>query len=158
MANNGDRAGKFWFSPEIPEEVKNSCRHILIENEFLVPNWCNEVRIYWSPDGYDKDGDTVAYITSNYAYRFAAISICPPFLNEEEEDRKSKIKHELCHIVSTPLASYVKDTANILTDEHEIISQIVNREITERAEAMTEDLVYVLMKMEEFYIKKYSKK
>lgn len=152
--SKGERVGKYWFSPDVPDEVKSSCKELLISNESLIPNWCNEVRIFWNPQGYE---DAAAYIDTSYAYRYAAIFICPPFLNEEPEDRELRIKHELCHIVSSPLVSYVNDIAKILGVE-ESIEQIVKRESSEKVESMTEDLVYILMQMEEKYAKKYHKK
>lgn len=152
----GEKVGKYWFSPDLPDEVKSSCKDILLNNEYLIPNWCNEVRIFWNPNGYD-DGNASAYIDTSYAYRFAAIFICPPFLSEELDDREIRIKHELCHIVSTPVVSYVRDVANIVAPE-EPMNQLVVRESSEKVESMTEDLVYILLRMEEFYAKKYSKK
>jgi hypothetical protein len=154
----GERAGKFWFSPDVPDEVKSSCKDVLLRNEYLIPNWCNEVRIFWNAVADDtNDGTVAAYIDTSYAYRYASIFICPPFLNEELDDREIRIKHELCHIVSTPLVSYVRDVSNILGVE-ETTAQLVARESSEKVESMTEDLVYILMKMEDFYAKKYSKK
>lgn len=144
----GEKIGKFWFSAAMPDEVKDSCKDLLVKNDYLIPSWCNEVRIYWDCAGDDNDGAlAAAYVETNYAYRYAAMYICPPFLSEELEDRDIRIKHELCHIVSSPLVSYVRDTVNILGKD-ENLSQLVSRESSEKVEAMTEDLSYIILEIE----------
>jgi hypothetical protein len=156
----GLRVGKFWFSSLVPKEVLDTCKDTLLKYECLIPNWCNEVRVYWDAEGNspdDGENTATAYISTNYAYRFASLNICPPFLSEEIEDRETRLKHELCHIVSSPLVSYVRDTVAIVTQD-EAMTQLVCRESTEKSESMTEDLAYILTQMEKTFSAKSSKK
>ena len=141
----GKRIGKFWFSPVMPNEARLACEEILVENAALIPNWCNEVRVYWDSDG-DEKGST-AYIETKYAYRYASINICPPFLEEEDEDRETRIRHELCHIVSAPVLEYINRIAEILGKKEEVAA-LIDKESEEKVESMTEDLVYILMQMQ----------
>jgi hypothetical protein len=152
---SGEKCGqKYWFSPNVPDEVKSSCKDLLIANEYLIPTWCNEVRIFWNAEG---EPDAAAYIETSYSYRCASITICPPFLSEEPEDRELRIRHELCHIVSAPLVSYARSLANIFGADDDNIKALVDRESSEKVESMTEDLVFILQQMERTFEKKFNK-
>lgn len=146
----GECVGKFWFSEAMPQEVKDASLPLLVENEHLIPEWCHEVRVYWNPAGEHVGEDlAAAYIETEYAYRYATLTICPAFLSEEDEARTFRIKHELWHIVSSPLVSYLKDITDILSKRDELLSEIVARESTEKVESLTEDLTNILIKIEE---------
>lgn len=158
----GERYGKkYWIHPLVPDEVKVACKDALEQNESLIPSWCNEVRIYWDSEGDQTDhgeGAAAAYMEASYAYRYASITICPPFLSEEPRDRESRIRHELCHIVTYPLILYVKNVAETLTNEEEVTAQLIRKELSEKIESMTEDLVQIISNIENDLSSKSSKK
>lgn len=145
-----NREGKYWFQEDLPKEVYESCINLLRENQDLIPSWCEEVRVCWDSQGeHTINGNSAAaYIESNYAYRYARLSICPPFLNDSEEDRLDTIRHELAHIVTAPLVNYVRDSFSILADEDEPLCQLISKELGEKVESVTEDLknIIVLLK------------
>lgn len=145
----GLKVGKFWFEATMPDEVVNACKDLLIRNESLIPSWCEEVRIYFDAEGTDTSsgGLASAYIETNYSYRFANLTICPPFLCEELQDRDNRIKHELSHIVTAPLIYYVRDIVGMMTKD-EILCSIVSREMNEKVESVTEDLTNIFVKTE----------
>lgn len=158
----GERIGdKFWLSSELPNEVKDACRDTLLKNEALIPGWVNEVRIYWDAPGDRIDGGEAsasAYMTASYCYRYANITICPPFLSEEKADRENRLRHELSHIVSYPLMSYVKQVVETLSSEDDAVTQIVRMELSEKVESMTEDLTNIITNIEKKFSVLNSKK
>jgi hypothetical protein len=157
---NGEKVGKYWFSPLIPDEVKDSCRGALLANEALIPAWCNEVRVYWDSEGASTDhgeGSAAAYMEASYSYRYASITICPPFLSEEEPDKESRVRHELCHIVSYPILFYIKSVVETLTGEDETIATLVKKELSEKIESLTEDLAQIIFAMENKFKKSSNK-
>ena len=149
---DGQRVGnKYWISSAVPDEVKAACEDILLKNEALIPGWVNEVRVYWDAEGDETEhgsGLAAAYMEASYAYRYASITICPPFLSEEKADREIRIRHELCHIVSFPLIMYVKHVAETLSGEDDTVAQLVKKELSEKIESMTEDLAQIIQNFE----------
>lgn len=142
-----ERVGKFWFSEKLPVEVKNSVKDVLVKNEVLIPSWCNEVCICWD-DGEDSV-DFSAYVETQYAYRKADLYICPAFLREDAYDRDLTIKHELAHIVSSPLLFFVQQVTGIMVDEEDDkYTKLILRESKEKSESMTEDLARIFLAME----------
>lgn len=153
----GLKIGKFWFSSNMPDEVIDTCKTELTCYEDLVPSWCEEVRVYFDALGAEPTSDvgnvSSAYIETNYAYRFASLYICPPFLLEEKSERTKKVIHELCHIVSSPVIQYTRDIA-IIVSKDDIVSELVTRESSEKIESMTEDLSNIIYKLYEKINKK----
>lgn len=133
--------GKFWFSPHMPDEILEVAKEYFLPLEWMIPAWCEEVRIFWNEEGLSDESSTAAaYMSSSYSYRFARIALCPSFLNQEEEERKLTVSHELSHVVLSPFANYVRETFDTLAGENEMIRKLVDTEIRERYEAITEDL------------------
>ncbi len=141
------RHGKNIISPDVPEEVLKSCLHILLEYEYIIPSWCNGVSVSWNAR---EDEDSIAYITTLYEYRRADLVICPLFLNEDEEDKRLRIRHELSHILTAPLVGYCRSTVGILLkDADPILEKVIREGLREKYESLTEDLANVLGKAEE---------
>ena len=137
--------GKFWFSPHMPDEVLELAKELFLPLEWMIPAWCEEVRVFWDAEGFDndresKDNSASAYMTASYSYRFARIALCPVFLSQEDEERRLTVRHEMGHVILSPFADYVREAFDTLAGDNEIVRKLVETEIRERYEAVTEDL------------------
>lgn len=142
----GKRVDKFWFSPELPKEVLDSCEKLLIDNSYIIPSWCESVSVSWNA----QDAENVAYITTHYEYRTAHLVLCPYYLNEDDGERDIKIKHELSHILTAPMVSqFRRISASLLDGKDDATKEIVEEVIREKFECVTEDLARLLVRAEE---------
>jgi hypothetical protein len=69
----------------------------------LLPRWVEELRIGW---GQREDGcPAEMYVAQEY--RFARLTLYPPYLSQDESTRDETIRHEILHAALMPMKRLV---------------------------------------------------
>lgn len=155
------RVGKLKFSKHIPEQLQDTIIKPFAEYEWLIPNWCEEVHVRWMENGGGGDGasTTNASVGTRYDYRYAYIDVCPPFVDNTEESHRDTARHELVHITNAPIYNYVIDMLDTLyPDPTDKIRILIEKELTERIESVTQDMATNIARLEERKKRKPTKK
>lgn len=100
------------FTPSVPREVQQAMRLSLHRWLWLVPSWCHELRVVW-----DTGLDCPAAMQAQDEYRYAEIIMGPTWLDEDDDERESVVRHELAHLLIAPMVAWV-DYAIADMDEH----------------------------------------
>lgn len=124
------------YLPGIPPEVATVLEPIIERWKFLLPTWCQDLRIEWKPD---LDGD-IAETSIHYANRWAVIRVAAPWLDGEPADRETVIIHEMIHVTMEPLQRAAFTTVDTLTEKDSPAYRLAERQIRDGTEAVAEDL------------------
>jgi hypothetical protein len=146
----GQKFGKFVFLPDVPEDVRPGILRALEKNMDFVPNWCEEIQIRWSRNEEEADEHqvTAAYASTFFDYRYAVITICPSFLDEDEAGRESIVRHELFHPFYAPLVKFMRDVLNAVFPKDTPEKKIYLEQIREKYEGATQDLATAIGKFQ----------
>ena len=142
---------KIVIDGEVPSDISKGLPALFEKNSYIIPDWCSEVRVIWDASPEDEDGnasDAPAYTDTQYEYRFATVAICPSFLAESVEAKDKIIKHELGHIITSPIIDHIFQVLEILDLEEETLN-ILKYTLQQHMEAVTEDLTTVLLRAED---------
>ena len=137
-------ASKFVYTPQIPKEVLSAVKETLEKYESLIPGWVKYVNVAWNPN--PSEAGTSAESRGDYAYRWAAIHLCPSFLDENEAEREDTIIHELVHVMLFPLTNYYHDLVGYLDDQPEKVRDFIRSQTIEKMESVTVDVTTSLLK------------
>ncbi len=124
------------YRPDVPSEIREAVDPLLRRHASLVPTWCHEVVVFYDAE----NGDDVANVRVLHPYRFAQVTICPPWLRQTAEDREQAIRHELIHIPLAPMTDFVKDLIERMGGEDGRFCEWVQDQWRERFEGAVCDL------------------
>ena len=138
---------KYYFGENIPSELLPLLKEKFAKYEDLVPGWCECVSVFWNPERVDEtqliSGETTGY----YDYRRASINICSGFLGETDSDREDTIRHELAHVLLSPIENFVgKAVQNIKNKE---LKSFVSEQFSVVLESVVQDVASALQKIRE---------
>lgn len=134
------KSGKFVYEMDWPEHELAAFRPLIDSCEYLVPSWCNRVRVLWCP----KMNKAYATMNSELKYRRATLNISPCLSDLGDEERQKIIRHEIIHISTIPLVEFAEKTIKNLAGDRDDIRKVLNRELEQYHEGMTEDLAHCL--------------
>lgn len=148
--NAGQKFGKFVFLSDVPYDIRPGIIRALEKNMDLVPGWCEEVQIRWarSEEEAEENQVTAAYSSTYFDYRYAVITICPSFLDEDEEGRENMVRHELLHPFHSPLVKFIRDILNAVYPESTPEKKIYLEQIREKYEGATQDLATAIGRLQ----------
>lgn len=134
------------YQEGIPSEVLPTIQRLVEPWRWLIPPWCQEVKVVWEQEAAEGDAagaSACAYV--NYEYRWARISFYPRFLTDPPHLQTENVAHELLHIAVEPLARYALETVDtLLKEESPKFHATLRKELTERTEAVVTDLAYLI--------------
>lgn len=132
------------YDKDFPEFAKAEIDPLLQEWLWLLPKWCQMVSIGWH-DKSECEGECVN-ISISYSYRNVRIRFFSLF--HTAENKREMIGHELVHSQIGMLADYARYIIEMLAteDEHPILRQHLQEQLTERHESVTQDFAYCLNK------------
>jgi hypothetical protein len=138
---------KFEYSKELPDEIKQDVEKRLSKLEYLIPQWCSKVMVFWDDT---EDSDTTIYAKTYYDYRYNSITICPAYLSQTEKTRTEALRHDLVHGITGIFNVYVQDVIKriLKEDKDKTLRELIIEEIKERNEAITQDFTLILEKLE----------
>lgn len=138
--------GKIRTYEDVPEFVKPELSRFLDRLNYLVPDWCSHVWVFWSANDSGNDS-TVASITAYYDYRWARMTVYASWLDQTEDFKREALIHELMHLFIAPLGDYARDTLKLLIpeDEAQKFSKATCEQIRERVESVTQDLTRLVL-------------
>lgn len=138
------KAGRFSFEMDWPEAILGELQPLIEQYDFLIPSWCNVVRVLWCP----KMDKFYATMDAEISYRRATLSVSPSLMDHDDAARQKTIRHELIHISTVPLVEFAERAIKTLTagDDKRDIRKALNRELKHYHEGMTEDLAHCLEK------------
>jgi hypothetical protein len=129
-----------WFG-EWPTEARRAVVPALRDLEWLIPAWCENVALRWTPMGDQAADGASASTCVSYEYRWARIEFHPAFLSDSEDERRRNTMHEFLHIFVAPLAEYAETFAGrLLKEEAPKFHDTVRTEIRDRCEMVVQDL------------------
>lgn len=138
------KQSKFVFDADIPKTVMPELREYLLPCEWLIPSWCQKVRVGWIAQ--EDEDDAALSIEVHYAYRWARINVFPCF--HLQTDKREMVIHEILHAFASVLANYARDAIKLLVPEDEApkFRQSLLDELTNRHEALVQDLTYCIVR------------
>jgi hypothetical protein len=141
---------KIRYSPDLPVEVLSIIQPLLKKWKWLIPTWCQELWIVWTPEGINGQSFAGAN-QARYDYRDATIHFHPDLLDEASGDQEYTIVHELLHTFGTPLVDWViAQFANLVSETlapqyHKTLMV----DLMERHESATTDLSNALVRQDQ---------
>jgi hypothetical protein len=124
---------KFRFH-EIPPDLLAGLKRVLLPMEWLIPPWCDHVNVWFASNARPGERATVE---PDYSYRWATIWVNPSWLNGSEQERREDLIHELIHVTLKRL---------VPEDEDSKFHAHLHRDVIDRAEMVTQDLTYMLIR------------
>jgi len=123
----------------VPKELKPEIRKHVGYLIKLCPGWVHRLSVEYSTD--TKYGpECKATMTSDYKYRHAHLTIYPPWIWLDEEQKKAVIIHEAVHILVAPLHQLFADSVKALFADDEKMEQFIHNAWDVAHEATVEDL------------------
>lgn len=121
---------------DVPREVKAAVQSELACWTFLLPPWCQELRIRWDPEL-----EATAEVTVHVPNRWATIRIGPPYLEQPQDERLVVILHEILHIALHPYTTATTAAMRHLAGEDRQELLAMGEDFVEQAlEGVVEDL------------------
>jgi hypothetical protein len=135
---------------DFPKELKPVIVEYIHRYAWLLPAWCSDLHIVYRTVK-DKNPDVAAELTSEESYRNAVMVIYAGFLTQDDKRRRKIIVHEMIHITVNPLGDFaLRAIRNLAPDKDEPkLNAVLQDELTERWEAVTEDLANIIVEMED---------
>ncbi len=133
------------FDDEFPEMLREQTKLLLDEVVWLLPLWLQKLRVGW--DANDPDHDA-AWFRINPDYRFARVTICSGFLNEDKRTQFESLYHEMFHAFNAPIADIAHEILDVFCpeSENEKLHAVWKGKIRSVLESRTQDFAYVIAK------------
>lgn len=138
------------FDENIPSSMRKELIELFKTNAYIIPDWCSYVHVAWEAEPLDDSNNIVscpAYTSTEYPYRKAVVKICPSFIDEDDFGKDHIVKHELGHIITSPLVDYIENVLGML-DLEESTESIIKDSLQTYSEAVTQDLTNILKSLE----------
>lgn len=98
---------------KVPAETKEALEPHLRRWMPLLPTWCQEFAIEWQPMN-----DSRMAVRVNYRNRSAVLILTPLWLSDSPEERANSLRHELVHVLLTPLMDAVGSIIDSNTEKN----------------------------------------
>lgn len=125
----------------VPKEAKAAIRPHVERWRHLIPTWCHDVTFRWEKT--EGVGD-VAEVECSVEYRMATVTIDPSWLDTDEAERDSIIRHELLHLALEPLAVFVEEMLSRCVADDSVFRDWTKDELRRRYEGAVVDLAKAL--------------
>jgi hypothetical protein len=133
---------------DVPKEVQPLIKEHLRRIEHLVPSWCNKISVKFVTDNEsDEDGNIkYAEVVVQHEYRRTTLYVYPPWLDDDEETRHERLRHEMAHLSTAPLFQLAcRIVDECFADE---AGKLLKGELQKASEAATEDFMQILKRVE----------
>lgn len=127
---------------ESPEPVAKALEEILPKLENLIPHWCQEVTLNFTPG---DDDNCPCSCSVAYPYRHATIWIHAMFISANTvEERISLLRHEMMHIYLNRVVDFAQGLIKNNLGNDSPAGKSLKFELSAIHEATTEDLKIML--------------
>ena len=104
-----------WWSPDVPEEIKDVLAPIVMSQLDLIPTWIHTLVIKW-----DATDENSAHISTDPEYRISRMTVTGNWIEADIDERVDLIRHEFCHISIHPISNWARDLIFRLVPDDEI--------------------------------------
>ena len=126
---------RFYWEPDIPEDVCDIIRPFLDSWKELIPTWCQDFTIR-----YDHSAQVLARTIINYSTRWAVVVITPEWIAESEKTRENAVIHELIHLNLEPLQRATGQIIKDVIEEETPIHKLATTMFEDGMESAVQDL------------------
>jgi hypothetical protein len=140
--------GKFEYDRDFPPEVIAEVQDLIESLSWLLPGWCQRVRVTWYQNGSPEG--TVAACGANYEYRGIDIDIYPTLLSQDDDRRREILIHEMVHGLLGPLTDYARRELKRLLPKSEApkYRDAVLEQLRLCVESVTQDFAHTIHQRE----------
>lgn len=133
---------KYVYDRNIPVEVLPTLKQYLESLEYIIPDWCSVVNIFWE----HNFGNTVITCSISYEYRRANLTFGSHFLDETHEGKQNKLIHDLLHIYDSVIYDRAYDIIDEIlpADADKKLKKVYFEMLRERRESVTQDLAQLI--------------
>ena len=131
-----------WYH-NVPAEVRQAVGPILKAWFPILPTWCQEFRVSYSPD----DENTLS-IKVNHRNRWAVLIMTGRWLQEIPIERERALIHELVHVNMEPVAIASVRIIEDLTEKGTPLRELADSTYTEGLEGTVEDLARAFYRLQ----------
>lgn len=136
--------GIFQYDRDFPPEVLAEVQDLIESLAWLLPGWCQRVKVTWYQGG-DAEGVQAA-CGINYDYRSIDLDIYPALLSNDADRRREIMTHEMVHGLLNPFFCYARDEIARLIpkDEAPKYHDSLMEALRCKVEAVTQDFAHAI--------------
>ncbi len=133
---------RLFFNASFPADLRGKISSLLVQLEWMLPLWVQRCDIQWEA----TNSHAIAQCEVMPDYRIVRITIAPLFLEFDELRQYEFLTHEMVHCFNLPLAVLAREITDMLCETGSQLHTVLNKQIDEKMEMITQDMSYVLAK------------